>query len=159
MRGRAKAALVEIQHGEYGDGQPELMHATLFADTMRALGLDPTYGAYLDCIPAVTLATVNVMSLFGLHRCWRGALVGHLALLDEFLAVSLAEPRGDIPVDIAHVVAELVFHDLVELHAASAEGGAIFTAQHIFDRVAHAPFELTQQREGRSGGGGSLDWR
>jgi hypothetical protein len=82
LRGRAKAALVAIQHGEYGDGQPELMHATLFADTMRALGLDPTYGAYLDCIPAVTLATVNVMSLFGLHRCWRGALVGHLALFE-----------------------------------------------------------------------------
>ena len=33
-----------------------------------ALGLDPSYGAYLDLIPGVTLATVNLMSLFGLHR-------------------------------------------------------------------------------------------
>jgi hypothetical protein len=49
---------------------------------MRALGLDATYGAYLDLIPAVTLATVNQMSLFGLHRRWRGAIVGHLALFE-----------------------------------------------------------------------------
>jgi hypothetical protein len=30
----------------------------------------------------VTLATVNLMSLFGLHRRWRGAIVGHLALFE-----------------------------------------------------------------------------
>ena len=82
LRGRAKAALIEIQHGEYGDGRHELMHATLFASSIRALGLNPAYGAYLDCIPAVTLATVNLMSLFGIHRRWRGALVGHLALFE-----------------------------------------------------------------------------
>ena len=82
LSGRPKAALVEIQRGEYGDGRPEEMHAELFADTMRALDLDCSYGAYLDCIPAVTLATVNLMSMFGLHRKWRGALVGHLALFE-----------------------------------------------------------------------------
>jgi len=49
---------------------------------MRAVGLDPNYGAYLDHIPGVTLATVNLMSLFGLHRRLRGALVGHLALFE-----------------------------------------------------------------------------
>ena len=49
---------------------------------MRALGLDAEYGAYLDIIPGVTLATVNLMSLFGLHRRWRGAIVGHLALFE-----------------------------------------------------------------------------
>jgi hypothetical protein len=49
---------------------------------MRSLGLDSTYGAYLDLIPGVTLATVNQMSLFGLHRRWRGAIVGHLALFE-----------------------------------------------------------------------------
>jgi hypothetical protein len=49
---------------------------------MRALGLDPTYGAYLDRLPAVTLATVNLVSLFGLHRRWRGALIGHLAVFE-----------------------------------------------------------------------------
>jgi hypothetical protein len=49
---------------------------------MRAVGLDPTYGAYIDLIPGVTLATVNQMSLFGLHRRWRGAIAGHLALFE-----------------------------------------------------------------------------
>ncbi|HZU60231.1 MAG TPA: iron-containing redox enzyme family protein [Solirubrobacteraceae bacterium] len=80
--GQAKAALVEIQMDEYGRGRPEWIHAELFARSMRALGLDCTYGAYLEHIPAVTLATVNLMSLFGLHRRWRGAIVGHLALFE-----------------------------------------------------------------------------
>lgn len=79
LHGPAKAALVEVQADEYGGGRPERVHATLFAKAMRALDLDATYGAHLDRIPAVTLATVNLMSLFGLHRRLRGALVGHLA--------------------------------------------------------------------------------
>jgi hypothetical protein len=82
LSGRAKAAMVEIQCAEYGGGVEHAMHAALFADTMQALGLDPTYGAYLDMIPGVTLATVNLVSLFGLHRRWRGALVGHLAVFE-----------------------------------------------------------------------------
>jgi hypothetical protein len=49
---------------------------------MEELGLDATYGAYVDRIPALTLATVNLMSLLGLHRRWRGAIVGHLALFE-----------------------------------------------------------------------------
>ncbi len=80
--GAPKAALIEIQADEYGGGRPEWIHAELFARAMRALDLDPTYGAYLELIPAVTLATVNQMSLFGLHRRWRGAIVGHLALFE-----------------------------------------------------------------------------
>ena len=82
LRGRAKAALVEIQADEYGGGEAPRMHASLFADTMRALALDTTYGHYLDVIPGSTLATVNLMSLFGLHRRLRGAAVGHLAAFE-----------------------------------------------------------------------------
>jgi hypothetical protein len=82
LEGPPKAALVEIQADEYGGGRPERMHARLFADAMAALGLDPTYGAYLDGIPGVTLATVNLMSLCGLHRRLRGAITGHLALFE-----------------------------------------------------------------------------
>jgi len=73
---------VEIQADEYGGGRPERIHAELFATAMRALDLDSTYGAYLDLIPAPTLATVNLMSFLGLHRRWRGAIVGHLALFE-----------------------------------------------------------------------------
>lgn len=80
--GAPKAALVEIQGDEYGGGRPDWVHAELFARAMAAAGLDRTYGAYLDQIPAVTLATVNLMSLFGLQRHWRGAIVGHLALFE-----------------------------------------------------------------------------
>jgi hypothetical protein len=80
--GTPKAALIEIQADEYGGGRAEWIHAELFARAMAAVGLDRTYGAYLDRIPAVTLATVNLMSLFGLHRRWRGAIIGHLALFE-----------------------------------------------------------------------------
>jgi hypothetical protein len=80
--GPPKAALVEIQADEYGGGDPARVHATLFAQTMAAAGLDDTYGAYLDRLPGVTLATVNLMSLFGLHRRNRGKIVGHLALFE-----------------------------------------------------------------------------
>jgi hypothetical protein len=82
LEGPAKAALVEVQADEYGGGRPERVHATLFAKAMSALDLDPSYGAHLDLIPAVTLATVNLMSLFGLHRRLRGAIVGHLAAFE-----------------------------------------------------------------------------
>jgi Iron-containing redox enzyme len=82
LSGDPKAALVEIQADEYGGGRPDRIHAALFARTMDALGLDSRYGAYVDRIPAVTLATVNLMSMFGLHRRLRGAIVGHLALFE-----------------------------------------------------------------------------
>jgi hypothetical protein len=82
LGGAAKAALVEIQADEYGGGRPERMHAELFAVAMSELGLDRRYGAYVDVLPGVTLATVNLMSLCGLHRRLRGALVGHLALFE-----------------------------------------------------------------------------
>jgi hypothetical protein len=82
LTGAPKAALVEIQADEYGGGRAERIHAQLFADAMDALGLDSAYGAYLDVIPAPTLATVNLMSLCGLHRRLRGAIAGHLALFE-----------------------------------------------------------------------------
>jgi hypothetical protein len=82
LAGPAKAALVEVQADEYGGGRPERMHSVLFANTMRGLGLDARYGAYLPHLPGITLATVNLMSWFGLHRRWRGAIVGHLAVFE-----------------------------------------------------------------------------
>jgi hypothetical protein len=82
LDGRPKAAIVEVQADEYGGGREERIHARLFADALRGVGLDCAYNAYLDSIPGVTLATVNLMSLFGLHRRLRGAIVGHLALFE-----------------------------------------------------------------------------
>ena len=82
LTGRAKAALVEIQSDEYGGGRPERMHAAIFAGTMRAAGLDCAYGAYVDDVPAITLASLNMMSMFGINRRLRGAIVGHLAAFE-----------------------------------------------------------------------------
>jgi hypothetical protein len=82
LSGAPKAAMVEIQADEYGGGRAERIHAQLFARAMDALGLDSRYGAYIHRIPAVTLATVNLMSMFGLHRRLLGAIVGHLALFE-----------------------------------------------------------------------------
>jgi hypothetical protein len=82
LEGPPKAALVEIEFDEYGGGRPERIHAAIFARTMEALGLDHRHGAYLDAVPAVTLATSNLVSLFSLHRRLRGAAMGHLALFE-----------------------------------------------------------------------------
>ncbi|MDQ0767367.1 hypothetical protein QF031_000116 [Pseudarthrobacter defluvii] len=82
LSGRAKAALVEIQADEYGGGRPERMHSALFARTMRGVGLDDSYGAYVDAVPAISLASVNLMSLCGLNRRLRGAITGHLAIYE-----------------------------------------------------------------------------
>jgi hypothetical protein len=90
LSGDAKAAMVEIQLDEYRCGRSADMHSSLFADTRTAFGLDPVYGAYLNRLPGATLATVNLPSMFGLHRRWRAALVGHLAVFE----MTSVEPMG-----------------------------------------------------------------
>jgi len=82
LHGRAKAALVEIQSDEYGGGRADRVHATIFAASMRGAGLDDSYGAYVDDVPAITIASHNMMSMFGLNRRLLGAIVGHLAAFE-----------------------------------------------------------------------------
>jgi hypothetical protein len=82
LDGQAKASLVTVEHDEFGAGRADRMHSRIFAEMMDELGLDSSYHAFLDVAPALTLATVNVMSLFGLHRRWRGASVGQFALVE-----------------------------------------------------------------------------
>ena len=82
LGGRAKVAMVEIQADEYGGGRPERMHATIFARMMRAMGLDDTYGSYVDNVPALTIASFTMMSMFGLNRRLRGAITGHLSAFE-----------------------------------------------------------------------------
>lgn len=82
LHGRAKAALVEIQADEYGGGRPDRVHAAIFAASMRGAGLDDRYGSYVDVVPALTLASHNMMSMFGLNRRLIGAIVGHLAAFE-----------------------------------------------------------------------------
>ena len=82
LTGAAKVALAEVQYDEYGAGRAERLHQDMFAATMEASGLDPTYGRYVDDAPALVLAGNNAQSLFGLHRRLRGAAVGHFAAFE-----------------------------------------------------------------------------
>jgi hypothetical protein len=79
LTGQAKASFVAVEFDEYGAGHGSRVHQQLFANLMEAAGLDPTYLGYLDSVPAESLAVVNLMSLFGLHRWLRGAAIGHFA--------------------------------------------------------------------------------
>ncbi len=125
LENRAKAALVEIEFDEFGSGRPDRIHAVLYRTSMDAMGLDSRYGAHLDAIPGVTLATVNVMSLFGLHRRLRGAAVGHLAIAEMTSALSNRRQADGIRrlgfgSDAAsffdeHVIADSV-HDVIALN-------------------------------------------
>jgi hypothetical protein len=100
---------------------------------MTAAGLDPSYLHYLDHVPAESLAAVNLMSLFGLHRELRGAAVGHFAateitsspgsrrLVDALHRMHAPEPcvhfyREHVEADAVHeqVVRSDVVGDLVE---------------------------------------------
>jgi len=82
LRGAPKAALLEVQIDEYGGGRLDRMHAQLFTRTMLAAGLDSTYGAYVDRVPAATLAMTTTMTLFGQQRRLRGMTAGHLAAFE-----------------------------------------------------------------------------
>jgi hypothetical protein len=88
LSGSAKASFVAIEYDEYGAGRGDRMHQRLFADLMEAAGLDSSYLGYLNHVPAESLAVVNLMSMFGLHRGWRGAAVGH------FAATEITSPPG-----------------------------------------------------------------
>ncbi len=79
LSGQAKASFVAVEYDEFGAGNGAKVHQQLFADLLTAAELDAAYLAYLDVVPAEALAVVNLMSLFGLHRQFRGAAVGHFA--------------------------------------------------------------------------------
>ena len=83
LRHQAKQLLVQIQAGEYGADEPDrVMHSELFAQTMAELGLDNRPNACLAELPASALAVSNLISMFGLNRRLRSAMVGHLAVFE-----------------------------------------------------------------------------
>lgn len=88
LHGQAKASLVAVEFDEFGGGRGERVHAQLYADLLAGAGLNAEYLHYLDAVPAPMLTLVNMMSLFGLHRSLRGALVGH------FATVEITSPPG-----------------------------------------------------------------
>ncbi|HET9140402.1 iron-containing redox enzyme family protein [Actinophytocola sp.] len=88
LSGQAKASLVAVEFDEFGGGHADRMHSQLFADLLDAAGLNPGYLHYLDVVPAPAIAIVNLMSMFGLHRALRGALVGHFTAAEITTAPS-----------------------------------------------------------------------
>ncbi|HUQ61804.1 iron-containing redox enzyme family protein [Lentzea sp.] len=102
LRGKAKAALVAVEFDEFGGGKADRMHSRLYADLLEGAGMSPDYLAYLDDVPAPAIAIVNMMSLFGLHRSLRGALVGHFAAAEITTAPSayrMAQALGRLEAD------------------------------------------------------------
>lgn len=125
LSGVTKAALVAVEFDEYGGGRAERMHSTLFQDLMKAAGLRDEYLGYLDRVPPETLATVNFMSMCGLHRSLRGALVGLFAATEITTAPNArrtlaALDRLEAPQPCKHFYAEHIeadaVHELVLRH-------------------------------------------
>ncbi|MFI6169440.1 iron-containing redox enzyme family protein [Nocardia sp. NPDC051052] len=117
LRGQAKASLVAVEFDEFGGGRGERVHAQLYADLLAGAGLHPGYLHYLDIVPAPMLALVDMMSLFGLHRAWRGALVGHFATVEITSppgAARMAQALGRWDADPA---CALFYHEHVEADA------------------------------------------
>lgn len=77
-----KAALMELQFDEYGDGNPARLHQHLFERGLEAAGLRSEYGAYVDEATLAVLEANNVQSFLGLHRRLRAASLGHLAAFE-----------------------------------------------------------------------------
>ncbi len=126
LDGPAKVALAELQYDEYGGGRPERLHARLYADALEAAGLDPTYGAYIDDISALSLAGANIMTMFGLNRRLRGAAMGHLAAFEASSSVPSRKiaagiERVGLPDTVAAYFHEHVEADAVHEHVASRD--------------------------------------
>src|SRR5690606_31701203 len=127
------------------------------------------YGRYLDAACAELLATVNLMSLFGLHRALRGALVGHFATVEitsspgsRRLAEAMrrtgagpaAEHFYDEHVEADAVHEQVVRHDVIgglledEPHLEADIAFGVDATEFLEDRLGEAL--LAHWREGRS---------
>ena len=118
-------------------------------------------------MPGVTLLATNLISMFGLHRRWRGALVGHLAMFEMTSSVPNGRyARGHRRLgggeDAAlffdeHVVADSV-HDQIALH--DLAGGLAQHEPRLVDDIvfgarcaAYADAAFAQPRLRPVGGG------
>ncbi|QWB21394.1 MULTISPECIES: iron-containing redox enzyme family protein [Streptomyces] len=163
--GRAKAAMAAVEFDEWGGGRADRVHARLYADLMTGLGLDSAYGRYLDAATAEALVTVNLMSLFGLHRALRGALVGHFAAVEitsspgsrrlaEAMRCTGAGPAAEHFYD-EHVEADAV-HEQVVRH--DVIGGLLEREPHLAPDVTFG-IDATEFVEDRFGTRLLTDWR
>ena len=138
LTGEAKAAMVEIQYDEYGSGDAAGMHSTLFGNTMRALDLDSVCGSYIGVLPGVTLATVNLVSMFALHRRWRGALVGHLAVFE----MTSVEPMRRYSQTLERLGIDSLGRRFYDVHVTADERHGLIARDRMVAELVHAEPEL-----------------
>jgi hypothetical protein len=136
LRGQAKAALVAVEFDEYGGGRHDRMHSRLYADLLDAAGLRSDYLGYLDQAPPQALATVNLMSLFGLHRTLRAALVGHFAAAEISTAPSASRMVQAIDRLGAPEACRFFFSEHVEADAVHEQ---VMRHEVIGDLLRHEP--------------------
>lgn len=163
----AKAAMVELLYDEYGAGDPERLHAHLFAQGLEASGLDSSYGAYIDEAPLEVLEDDNAMSMFGLNRRLRGAAVGHLAAFEATSSLPsrrmaqglsrLGFPTEMVDYYLEHVEADAVHEQLAvrgicgavlasEPHLRQDMFFGAFTCLDLADRFARRMLDEWQAR-------------
>lgn len=155
LRGRAKAGMAAIEYDEFGAGRAENIHAQLFAELMADLGLDTRYGHYVEAAPAPALAAVNVMTLFGLHRALRGALVGHFACVEVTSSPGSRRLASAMRRTGAGPAAERFYAEHVEADAVHEQvvrreviGGLLAEEPHLDSEVAFGA-DVTVHLEGR----------
>jgi hypothetical protein len=132
LDGDVKAALAEIQFDEYGLGDVTMMHSALFVDTLRALGLDSTYGAYVGQLPGCTLATVNLVTMLGLHRRLRGAAVGHLAVFE----MTSVGPMGRYSLALARLGVDARARRFYDVHVVADAQHQRIAAERLVEGLA-----------------------
>lgn len=155
LHGDAKAAFVAVEFDEYGGGRGDRVHSRLFAELLDAADLSPDYLHYLDVAAGTQLAIVNLMSMFGLHRRLRGALVGHFAAAEITTAPSAARlvtalRRHEAPEACVHFFAEHVEADAVheQIMRRDVVGGLLRDEPELAADVAFG-IEATGLLEGR----------
>lgn len=123
---RAKAGLVELQFDEYGGGNPNRLHAHLFARGLAAAGMRPDYGAYVDDAMTEVLDMNNAVSMFGMQRRLRGAAMGHLAAFEATSSLPSRRmvqglERLEFPEPMIRYYSEHVEADAVHEHLAARQ--------------------------------------
>ena len=78
------------------------------------------------------------------------------AFLDELLDERMVHPRGDVPVNRAHVVAGLVFAHLVEVHALALEDAVVLARERLGHEPVRANLDLPDFFENLAGNHGKI---
>jgi hypothetical protein len=77
---------------------------------------------------------------------------GEIAVFGVLAHMGHLQPCGDVPVDVAHVIAMLVFAQIRQVESTAAPQRAVIALQQPVEAAQHRPLQAAQQRVG----GGSV---